>query len=138
MSVSKQSLVSIITILLWCGQAVASDEKMSSYHYGLFHPNGVDIFGYSVEEKLSEGVYKYYTFGVPSFAAIGINYYKNYSGNGIAASAGVGLGTLFNASLAYQFKVSANDYFKLGAGYTSNIAYNGFFSVLSYEQRFKY
>ena len=137
MSVYKQSIISIIIIMLLCEPAVASDEKISSYHYGLFHPNGVDIFGYSVEEKISEGVYRFYTFGIPSFAAIGVNYYKNYAGNGITTTASVGLGTLFSASVAYQFKVSANDYFKLGAGYTSNIAYNGFFPVLSYEQRFR-
>ena len=130
--------VYIICLLLFTsGQVVASEEGMASYHYGLFHPSGIDIFGYSVEEKISENTYKYYSFGIPSFAAIGVNYYENYTGNGITTSAGVGLGTLFNVSVAYQFHTSADNYFKLGAGFTSNIAYNGFFSVLSYEQRFK-
>ena len=116
---------------------MASDEKMSSYHYGLFHPNGIDIFGYSVEEKISKNTYKYISYGIPSFAAIGVNYYQNYTGNGFTTSAGVGLGTLFNASVVYQIHASGDNYFKLGAGFTSNIAYNGFFPVLSYEQRFK-
>lgn len=137
MPIQKQKLTGIIIILLLCGQAVASNETIASFHYGVFHPNGLDIFGYSVEEKIAEGIYKFYTFGVPSFTAIGITYYQNYAGNGITTTASVGLGTLFNASAAYQFKINATNYFKIGAGFTSNIAYNGFFPVLSYEQRFK-
>lgn len=124
-------------LLLLCGHVMASEERVSSYHYGIFHPNGIDVFGYSVEEKISANTYKYYSYGIPSFAAIGVNYYQNYTGSGITTSAGIGLGTLFNVSVAYQIRASSENYFKIGAGFTSNIAYNGFFPVISYEQRFK-
>ena len=138
MPLAKRYIFLILLTILFCSQAIASDEETASYHFGFIHPNGLDMAGYSVEKKISEHTYKFYTFGIPSFAAIGVSYYHNYSDNGMTATASLGLGTLFSASVAYQFKVDRNIYFKLGASYTSNIAYNGFFPVLSYEQRFKH
>lgn len=125
-----------ILLLLLYGQAHATEEKIRSYHYGFFHPSGMDIIGYSVEKEITDGLYRYYTFGLPSGAAIGINYYANYAGNGLTATAGIGIGILFDAALAYQYYLKKNDYLKIGAGYTHNIGYNGIFPVLAYERRF--
>jgi hypothetical protein len=126
----------VLTMLVLCTQVQASDDETKSYHGGLFHPNGLDVFGYSVEKKISDGIYRYYTFGIPSGAAIGYNYYSDFKGSGLTATVGIGLGVLFTTSLAYQFHLDKENYFKIGAGYTANVGYEGAFPVLSYEQRF--
>jgi hypothetical protein len=129
-------MVGGLIMLILFSQAEASDDKTKSYHAGLFHPNGLDIAGYSVEEKIDDGIYRYYTFGVPTGASIGYNYYNNFKGNGLTATVGIGIGILFTTSLAYQLHLDRENYFKIGAGYTANIAYEGIFPVLSYERRF--
>ena len=134
---SKHIKAGVILILFASVQVCSSDDGMSSYHYGLFHPNGLDVYGYSVETKISEGIYRFYSLGIPSGAAIGISYYQNYEGDGISATASAGLATLFAFTLAYQIHLDGNNYIKLGAGYTENLVYAGPFSVISYEQRFK-
>jgi hypothetical protein len=126
----------VLIMLILCNQVQAADDATRSYHGGFFHPNGLDLVGYSVEKKISEGIYRYYTFGIPSGAAIGYNYYSDFRGNGLNATIGVGIGVLFTTSLAYQFHLDKENYFKIGAGYTANVGYEGVFPVLSYEQRF--
>jgi hypothetical protein len=109
---------------------------ISSAHFGLVHPEGVDVAGYSVERKFDGNVYSFYTFGFPSLAAIGFSYYGQYAGNGLTATAGVGVGFVLYGSVAYQFRAGQNDFIKLGAGWGAGVAYSGGYPVLSYEHRF--
>ena len=133
---TRNTLIGYILMLLFCNQAGASGNDIESPHYGIFHPNGLDLIGYSVEKELAKGIYRYYTFGFPSFAAVGLNYYGNYAGNGLTSTIGIGLGAILHLSLAYQFHIDRRDYIKIGAGYTDNLVYAGFYPVISYEQRF--
>lgn len=113
----------------------------SSLHIGAFHPSGADIVGYSSEQQIGEHWFRYYAFGFPALAAIGINYYEHYSDNGLTASFGTGLGYFnqANLSISYQWKLQrhgANAYFvKIGLGYEESLVANGVFPVLSLEQR---
>ncbi len=110
-------------------------------HAGFLHPNGVDLFGYSTEIQFSEHLYRYYTFGFPSLAAIGLNYYQSYTGDGVFASMGTGLGFLNqgNVSVGYQWQVlqknQAPAYIKFGVGYAGSLVFNGAYPVISFEQR---
>lgn len=115
----------------------APQGRTASFHAGLLYPNGVDVAGYTVERELRPGVYRYYTFGVPSLAAAGVAYYGNYGGNGVTATAGVGIGSVMYASLAYQIRVGEAHFVKLGGGVTTGIAYTGAYPVLSYEFRYQ-
>ena len=107
-----------------------------SFHLGLLHPNGVDMAGYSVEKKFSNDIYSFYNFGFPSLAAIGFTYYAEHKGDGFTATAGVGIGFVMYGSIAYQWKIEQQNYFKFGAGLATGIAYSGVFPVMSYEHRF--
>jgi len=112
---------------------------MKSYHLGVLYPAGADIAGYTVEHKIKDKLYRFYTFGFPAVASVGLAYYENYEGNGFVTSAGVGLGylSMVHGSVAYQWKVEETDYLKLGAGFATSLVYNGAFPVLSYEHRFR-
>ena len=112
-------------------------EKEESFHAGFLYNNGVDVAGYTVEHKLKNRLYGYYTFGLPSLAAAGICYYSDYNHNGFAATLGVGIGSVLYSSLVYQIRIASEHFIKLGAGYTTGIAYTGVFPALSYEIRFK-
>lgn len=109
---------------------------ISSAHFGLVHPEGVDVAGYSVEQKFANNVYSFYTFGFPSLAAIGFSYYEQYAGNGLSATAGVGVGFVVYGSVSYQLRIGQQDFIKLGAGWGAGVAYSGGYPVLSYEHRF--
>lgn len=113
-----------------------NDVDGKSFHLGLMHPNGVDVAGYSVEKKLSNNTYSFYNFGFPSLAAIGFTYYEEHKGNGFTATAGIGIGFVMYGSVAYQWKIEQQNYFKFGAGLATGIAYSGVFPVMSYEHRF--
>ena len=110
-----------------------------SYHLGFMYPNGADIAGYTHEHQINDKLYRFYTFGFPAVASIGLAYYANYEGNGFASSIGVGLGylSMIHGSIAYQWKIEEADYVKLGAGIATSLVYNGAFPVLSYEHRFQ-
>ena len=105
-------------------------------HFGLLYPNGVDVVGYSVEKRISANVYRFYTFGIPSLAAVGLSYYGSYGGDGLTSTLGVGIGSVLYGSLAYQWQMDKSRYWKLGAGVTFGVAYGGVYPVLSYEYRF--
>jgi hypothetical protein len=114
-----------------------SQDRITSVHGGFLYPNGVDVAGYTVEHTISHGFYKYYTFGIPSFAAAGISYNKNYKKNGVVATVGVGIGSAGYASIVYQRLFHEKHIIKLGVGYTTGVAYTGVYPAISYEYRFK-
>lgn len=116
--------------------ALAGEGKTESFHLGALYPNGVDVAGYTVEKEISNNAYLFYTFGLPSVAALGISYYNNYNGDGFTGTVGVGIGSAAYGSLAYQWKLKERDFLKLGAGVTAGIAYSGLYPVLSFEHRF--
>jgi hypothetical protein len=137
-SISKQVSICCVLALVPFACAGAGEENMRSYHLGLLYPNGADIAGYTVEDKIKGNIYRFYTFGFPAIASIGVTYYENYEGNGLATSVGVGLGflSMIHGSIAYQWKIEEADYVKLGVGLATTLVYNGAFPVLSYEHRF--
>jgi len=144
MRIRPISIILPLCILLNINNALAeSTEALNeqSFHMGLMHPNGVDFAGYSVEKKfnndLSKNIYSFYNFGFPSLAATGFSYYENRYGNGITATAGIGIGFVMYGSAAYQFRIDKNQYIKLGAGLGFGILHSGLISVISYEHRFK-
>lgn len=108
----------------------------TSVHAGFFHPAGVDLVGYTSEHETDHGFYWYYTFGFPSLAAVGVSLYSEHDGNGPVFTAGVGIGAVAYASLAYQIRAAPGHYFNIGGGYATSIVYNGLYPVLSYEMRF--
>jgi hypothetical protein len=112
------------------------DDSIRSMHLGLLYPNGVDVAGYSVEKRISADLYRFYTFGFPSLAAVGLSYYMNYGGDGLTSTVGVGIGSVLYGSVAYQWQTDKSCYWKLGAGVTAGVAYSGVYPVLSYEYRF--
>ena len=116
--------------------AVADEGEMRSFHLGILHPNGVDFVGYSVEEKFKNDIYYFYTYGFPSIAALGLAYYANHEDDGLTGTFGIGIGSVMYGAIAYQWKIKATHFVKLGAGVTTSIVYTGAFPVLSYEHRF--
>lgn len=112
-------------------------RRTSSVHVGFLYPAGVDVAGFTAEVSLNGRWYWYYTFGVPSLAATGFSCYADYVGNGPVVTAGVGVGSVAYASVAYQLRVANNQFLKLGGGYTTGIAYTGLYPALSYEVRFR-
>lgn len=130
-----RTLIILASLLAPAAAVLAEEAKTASGHAGFLYPNGVDVAGYTAETRIDDHLYRFYTFGVPSFAAVGICYYENYSGNGAAAALGVGIGSIAYASLAYQWKAGQHDYFKLGLGVTTGVAYSGAYPALSYEHR---
>jgi hypothetical protein len=136
-----QQIVQTLALMVLCCSSLAcaaEDEvaRVSSAHLGFVHPEGVDLAGYSVEEKFSRNVYSFYTFGIPSFAATGLSYYEQYNGDGLTATAGVGIGFVLYGAVAYQWRIGKQGYFKLGAGLAAGVAYSGAIPVISYEHRF--
>lgn len=119
-----------------CPGRAAAGGRTASFHGGFFHPSGVDVAGYTVEHRW-RGVYPYYTFGIPSFAAAGVAVYQNHDRHGVVATAGVGIGSIAYASAAYQWKLREGTFLKAGAGYATGIAYSGLFPVASIEWRRK-
>lgn len=112
-------------------------ETKRSLHVGFLHPSGVDLLGYTVEKKTADNLYWYYTFGLPSVAAIGFTYHAKYDGNGMTGTLGAGLATHLYASLAYQLAIGRNDFLKLGAGFGTGLSDEaGPYPVISYERRF--
>jgi len=91
---------------------------------------------YSVEKRISTNVFRFYTFVIPSLAAVGISYYRNYGGDGLTSTVGVGIGTVLYGSVAHQWQMVKSRYLKQGAGVTSGVAYSGVYPVLQYEYRF--
>lgn len=138
-----QLLLIILTLLIICTAVdaalgeTAAPERTTSVHAGFLDPNGVDVIGYSAERDLSNNFYHFYTFGFPSLAATGISYYCNYNGNGLAATVGIGIGSVAYTSLVYQLHFAERHVIKLGGGYTTGVAYTGLYPALSYEMRFK-
>jgi len=118
-----------------CVAAAGTPHKAASFHAGLFHPNGVDLFGYSVEERTPQGLYWYYTLGFPSIAAIGLSSYGDYRAAGPFITGGIGIGSILYGSLGYQWPLGGNQYLKAGAGLTTGINYEGAFPALVYERR---
>lgn len=116
--------------------AYVDDAGTKSFHFGFMHPNGVNLVGYSVEKRVSTGVYAFYTFGFPSLAAAGLSYYAAYEGSGLTGTVGVGIGSVLYGAIAYQIELKKLHYLKIGAGLTTSIVYNGAYPVLSYEKRF--
>lgn len=141
---NKRSFYCVMALVLFaCAGAGESAEetRTTSMHLGMLYPNGVDVVGYTIEDKLNDNFYSYYTFGFPSLASIGISYYKNYAGDGLTASMGTGIGFLnqVNGSVAYQWQVQQSKepaLIKLGVGYAASLVFNGVIPVLSCEQRF--
>lgn len=142
----KTNLLANISAMLICaalsaatpaaGDESSSLNRTASIHGGFFYPGGVDIAGYTVEHKLGNNFYGYYTFGFPSFAAAGFSCYKNYNNNGPVATVGAGVGPGFYAVLLYQLRIAEKQFMKLGGGFANGIAYTGAFPVISYEIRF--
>ena len=130
--------VLIVLVLLFAASLCAAEERTatSSVHAGFLYPNGVDLAGYTVERSISDSIYSFYTFGLPSLAAAGLSYYADYEGNGLSGAIGVGIGSVLYASLVYQWKIADKQYLKTGAGFTTGIAYTGAYPALSYEYRF--
>ena len=89
-----------------------ADDSIRSMHLGLLYPNGVDVAGYSVEKKISADVYRFYTFGFPSLAAVGLSYYRKYGGDGLTSAVGVGIGSVLYGSIAYQWQADASHYWR--------------------------
>lgn len=114
----------------------ASPGRTPSFHGGFLHPAGVDVLGYTVEHRWREGVYPYYTFGVPSFAAAGLAFYAKHDRSGPVVTVGVGLGSIAYGSAAYQWRLRERLFLKVGGGYTTGIAYSGLFPVASVEKRY--
>ncbi|MDO8312969.1 MAG: hypothetical protein Q7T25_13630 [Sideroxyarcus sp.] len=142
-SINKRGLYCFLALMIYAGAGVCEEldgNRSRSMHAGIFYPNGVDIVGYTIEDKLSDNLYRYYTFGFPALASIGISYYKNYAGDGLTASIGTGIGFLnqVNVSVAYQWQIRQNKepaFVKLGLGYAESLVAHGAFPVLSFEQR---
>jgi len=128
---SVAGLVSLSSGYAQCG------ESVKSIHLGFLYPNGVDVAGYSVERQISADVYRFYTFGAPSLAAIGLSYYGDFEGDGFTSTVGIGIGSILYGSVAYQWQADTLHYWKLGAGLTAGVAYSGVYPVLSYEYRFE-
>lgn len=137
-----QLLLIVLTLLIICMAGATFGEtappgRTTSLHAGFLDPNGVDVIGYSAERDLGNKFYHFYTFGFPSLAATGISYYCNYNGSGLAATVGVGIGSVAYTSLVYQLHFAERHVIKLGGGYTTGVAYTGLYPALSYELRFK-
>lgn len=131
-----------LSIIILCNTSIDITEaaemvEEQSIHFGLMHPNGVDLVGYSVEKQIAPNVFRFYSFGIPSLAAIGFTYYEEYKGSGISATAGVGIGFVMYGSMAYQLRIEAQHYLKFGVGLVTGVAYSGMYPVVSYEYRFK-
>lgn len=139
----KSSYYSSLALMICACHAACADEVRSrSTHIGFLYPNGVDVLGYSIEDKLGDHLYQYYTFGYPALASIGISYYANYTGNGLSASIGTGIGYLnqANGSIAYQWQLPPDKescFVKFGIGYAESLVFSGAFPVLSLEKRWQ-
>ena len=133
---NKRSINVFLLLLSLCMEVVADERAVESYHLGFMYPNGVDVVGYTAEQEFSNHLYRFYTFGIPSFAAVGGSYYKNFIGDGLSATFGLGIGSIAYCSVAYQMHLRKTDYIKLGTGFTTGVAYTGAYPALSYEHRF--
>ena len=107
-------------------------DKLKSVHYGFFSSTGADFVGWETKSLIGSGLYSYYSFGFPSLVTAGIAHYENYNNGGIVLTAGVGFGTVMNASVSYQWKIEKQKYFEFGAGYALFFEGRGLFPVISY------
>ena len=105
----------LFTCLLLVSSIAHAGAAVRSFHVGVWHPNGMDLIGYSVERHMDNKLYWYYTIGVPSLLAIGITHYNNRNGNGLTATLGAGLGYSLYAAITYQVKLGNKNFLKLGA-----------------------
>lgn len=136
MRIYKLVVVTSFFLLIPFQLPLASDTSVKSTHVGFLHPSGVDIVGFTKEQPISATWYRYYTFGFPSIAALGLNYYSHYSGNGLTGTLGVGIGSVLYGAIAYQYQIEKSHYLKFGAGLTTSIVYTGSYPVFAYEHRF--
>ena len=72
MDVKSKWLFMCMALIFSIAQAGAADKAVNSFNFGVLHPNGVNLFGYSVETRMDRNPYWFYTFGSPTVAAIGI------------------------------------------------------------------
>lgn len=133
---ARTIIMTWLLLLMSTMEASAADTRYKSFHFGFMDPNGVDLVGYTVEKPITVNVYRFYTFGIPSLAAIGLSYYDDYHGNGLTSTVGVGIGSVLYGSIAFQLRLAKMQYLKIGAGLTAGIAYSGAYPVLAYEKRF--
>jgi hypothetical protein len=98
-----------------CAAGDGTPHKVSSFHAGLFRPDGVDLIGYSVEERTHQGMYWYYAPGFPPSAAIGLSYHGDYRASGPFITGGIGIGSILYGSLGYQWPLGDNQYIRAGA-----------------------
>ncbi len=137
MHVISKWLLMCTLLLFSIAQASAADDTVRSFHFGVLHPNGASFFGYSVETRMDRNLYWFYTFGLPTVAAIGISYYSNYEGNGVTGTLGTSLGSYIYGSIAYQVKLGNGNFLKLGAGVSNGFSYDASeHPVIAYEHRF--
>lgn len=131
----------------FCRTAYSDDSEvrqMHAIHAGFFFPDGMDSLGFSSTVQFHEHCHRYYTFGYPAIAALGISCYQDFWGKGWTASLGTGLGLLNqgNITLAYQWPIQAESsdtdtYVRLGVGYASSLIFNGAVPIIALEQRWK-
>ena len=136
MRIVKAISIACLLLLTSTQETYASDSLYESMHVGVMHPSGVDVVGYTFEQRLDDHLYAFCTFGFPSLAAVGVGYYENYHGNGFVGNAGIGIGSVLYGSMAYQVRLQQEQYIKIGAGYTASIIYSGVYPVFGYEYRF--
>lgn len=89
------------------------------------------------EVARSEHVSTYLAGGLGTILfGAGVAYYSARDGNGVAASATIGV-VGAHANLMYQFRLDAKDYIVAGASYGQFfMQYQGWAPVLAYERRF--
>ena len=146
MNVKNKWSLACLLLVFSIAHASAADEAVRSFHVGVWHPNGIDLIGYSVERHMDNELYWYYTIGVPSVLAIGITHYSNRDGNGLTGTLGAGLGYSLYAAIAYQVKLGNKNFLKLGVASTlatyypfapsEESYYVGITGVIAYEYRF--
>jgi hypothetical protein len=138
--VGKDIFFILLILLFFSGNTASADAPWGaterSLHLGLFHPNGVDVLGFSVEQQINSNEYWFYNVGIPSFAAVGYSYYQHHAESGFLLTTGVGIGFVLYGSLAYQWLIKPQHLLKLGAVWATGVAYTGALPVVSYEYRF--
>lgn len=117
--------------------SATNEPKTWTFNAGIGSPKAWNYAGITKEYLLDDHTTVFITGGLgTALIGTGIAYYGNREGNGIAASAAIGIVDL-QATLAYQIKLGAQDFISAGA------SYGMFFMqcycwlpVLSYEHRY--
>lgn len=126
-------VLAVYMALVQPANAESNDEDIyTSTHFGVFSSTGADLAGYRKTLAIGEGLYSYYSFGLPSMVSVGFSFYENYHDNGIVLTAGHGVGTLMNLSVSYQIKIDQRHYLELGIGYGILFEGKGLIPVVSY------